>query len=97
MAFHFTTPGQRSLGYLVKDREFISVVKFRITEESDDWGQPHYYGDMELKGKKRRPTDYDGPLTIHSNQGYSIHLEVTRRLATGRYEFRIRRAIPQPV
>ncbi|MFP4559865.1 MAG: hypothetical protein ACLFRB_05110 [Thiohalorhabdus sp.] len=92
MSFNFSTRGRKNLGYLVKDREFISVVNFRLDQEQDEWGRPRVYGDMELKGKNRKPTDYEGPLTIHSNQGYSLNLEITRYLAKGRYAFQVKRA-----
>ncbi|MEF8793288.1 hypothetical protein [Thiohalorhabdus sp.] len=37
-----------------------------------------------------------GALIIHSVQGYSINLEVTRNLPMDRFQFRIRRAKAPP-
>jgi len=95
MGINFTTRGRKSSGYLVKDKEFISVVDFRLDQEEDEWGHPLVYGDMELKGKSRKPTDYEGPLTLHANQGYSLNLEITRPLSKGRYAFRVKRSKQQ--
>mgnify|MGYP001146764291 CR=1 FL=1 len=92
MPLHPGARRRKNLGYLVKDREFISVVNFRLDQEEDEWGRPRVYGSMELKSKHSRPADYEGPLTIHTNQGYSLNIEITRHLARGLYAFRVRRA-----
>lgn len=92
MGTPISNPSRRTLGYLMNGRRFLTVVDFHLNEEPDDEGEKRVIGDMVFKGRKPRSQDLEGPLVIHSNQGYSVNLEITRSLAGSRMEFRVCRA-----
>jgi hypothetical protein len=82
-------------GYLMRGQQFLTVVTFQLNEAEDELGQPHVVGgDMVLKGEVDQASLEDA-LTIHAEQGYSIHLEITHRPAQGPIGFRIHRTGPQ--
>lgn len=92
MSTPISNPSRRTLGYLMSGRRFLTVVDFHLDEEPDDGGESRVVGNMIFKGRKPESRDLQGPLVIHSNQGYSVNLEITRSLTGKKAEFRVRRA-----
>ncbi len=92
MSMSISNPSRRTLGYLMSGHRFLTVVDFHLDDEPDDEGESRVVGDMVFKGRKPKSRDLEGPLVIHSNQGYSVNLEITRSLTGKKAEFRVRRA-----
>lgn len=92
MTSRICNPERRNLGYLMEGNRLIGMVSYQLDEDEDFWGNSRVYGDFNVKGRVPQLEELEGPLTIHSVQGYSIHLEVTQSLPQARFQFRIRRA-----